>query len=121
VDRLAAAGRALRIAVDDVTGSVREIGSAAPTSFDVAARSCPTRGAMSACAGSSPRAAATRSPARPCAFGSPRRTSTSRAWPASPRAWAPRAAAICAWTLFDATRRARSAWRARSTEPSSAR
>jgi len=38
VDKLAAAGRALRVAVEDVTGSVREIGSTAPTSFDVAAR-----------------------------------------------------------------------------------
>jgi len=38
VDRLAAAGRAARLALDDVTGSVRDIGSAAPVSFDVDAR-----------------------------------------------------------------------------------
>src|SRR4051812_11670056 len=38
IDRLAQAGRALRLAVDDISGSVRDIGSSAPTRFDVAAR-----------------------------------------------------------------------------------
>ncbi|HEX4440741.1 MAG TPA: AsmA family protein [Thermoanaerobaculia bacterium] len=38
VDRLAAAGRAARVALDDVTGTVRDLGSAAPVRFDVAAR-----------------------------------------------------------------------------------
>ena len=38
IDRLGQEGRALRLAVDDISGSVKDIGSSAPTRFDVAAR-----------------------------------------------------------------------------------